>query len=93
MNESRKFLYLRDTEHAASKIIASGNADVDEAIQFLGRVIDRTSCKDTIKTCEKLIEILNEGPQIRTINQLSYEQAAYASRLMAAVAECVTLHL
>jgi hypothetical protein len=91
MKTSRKLLYLRDTEYTASKIIQTGSSYVEDAIACLGRVIDRSNCPETIKACEKLIEILNEGPEIRTINQLSEEQSRFAASMLSAVYDCITL--
>lgn len=88
---SHKYFYLNDTEYTAKKIIEQGQFYVDEAIAHLGRVIDCSSCKETIKACEKLIEILNEGPEVRTINQLSEGQSKFAAQMISAVYKCVTL--
>lgn len=91
MKTSRKLLYLRDTEYTAQKLIQTGPTYVEDAIACLGRVIDRSSCPETIKACEKLIEILNEGPKVRTINQLSEEQSRFAASMLGAIYDCVTL--
>lgn len=87
----RKFMYLSDAEYMASKIIRQGQAYVDEAIAHLGRVIDNSNCPKTIKACEKLVEILNEGPNNKTINQLSEDQSKFAASMLSAVYTCVTL--
>lgn len=91
MKATRKIFYLRDTEHLAKKIIQHGPVCVDDAITLLGKKIDRSNCLDTIVACEKLVEVLNEGPMVRTINQLTEEQSRFAAQLLTAVHDYVTL--
>lgn len=91
MNMKQKIIYLRDIERSASDIIEEGQLAVDDAISVLGRIIDRNNNPEVITSCETLIEVLNEGPQIREINRLTEEQSRFASKLLLAVRDCLTL--
>lgn len=91
IEDDSKLLYLEEVEHIAAKIIRFGNKTVDKAINMLGVVISQNNCKDTIIACEKMIEVLNEGPQIRSINKLSKEQSRYSVAIMTAIYDCLTL--
>lgn len=88
---TRKITFLRDIERTATGIMDMGNDYVEEAISFLGRIIDRSTNLEQVFACEKLIEVLNEGPEIRTINRLTEEQSQFAAKLLTAIRDCVTL--
>lgn len=88
---TNKQYYLERVERIASDIINEGEDLVDDVISIIGKVIDRHPNIETVRACEKLIEVLNEGPEIRTIGQLTEEQSRFASELLANINGCLKL--